>query len=78
MSRIALGLIALVAGAAALAKREAEQRGSVGSLDDLLRRGRRSQSRRKPPGAGLPMPAVPPKGPLPLQGGAEAPLDFSE
>jgi|GEM_PF-6824628 len=32
--------------------------------------------RRRPPEAGLPQPAVPPKGPLPLQGGAEAPLDF--
>lgn len=32
--------------------------------------------KRKPPEAGLPVPAVPPRGPLPLQGGAEAPLDF--
>ena len=36
------------------------------------------QLRRKPPEAGLAVPAVPPKGPLPRQGGAEAPLDFRE
>lgn len=32
--------------------------------------------RRKPPEAGIAVPAVPPKGPLPKQGGAEAPLTF--
>lgn len=31
---------------------------------------------RNPPEAGLPMPAVPPRGPLPKQGGAAAELDF--
>ncbi|MBV7258626.1 hypothetical protein [Erythrobacter crassostreae] len=31
---------------------------------------------RKPPESGIAVPAVPPKGPLPKQGGAEAPLDF--
>jgi hypothetical protein len=31
---------------------------------------------RKPPEAGIAMPAVPPKGPPPKFGGAEAPLDF--
>jgi hypothetical protein len=47
-------------------------------LDDL---GRLMQAyidhanRRKPPAAGLAVPAVPPRGPLPLEGGAEAPLD---
>ena len=34
--------------------------------------------KRKPPEAGLPVPAVPPRGPLPLQGGAEAPLEFGD
>ncbi|MBB3034280.1 hypothetical protein [Alteriqipengyuania lutimaris] len=34
--------------------------------------------RRKPPEAGMPVPAIPPKGPLPMQGGAQAPLDFRE
>ncbi|QUL37229.1 hypothetical protein [Erythrobacter sp. JK5] len=32
--------------------------------------------RRRPPEAGIPVPAVPPRGPLPKEGGAEAPLDF--
>ncbi len=33
---------------------------------------------RKPPEAGIAMPVEPPKGPLPKQGGAEAPLDFDD
>jgi hypothetical protein len=32
-------------------------------------------NRRPPPAAGLAVPAVSPRGPLPLEGGAEAPLD---
>ena len=32
--------------------------------------------RPKPPESGLPVPAVPPQGPLPKQGGAAAPLEF--
>jgi hypothetical protein len=32
--------------------------------------------RRKPPESGSMVPAQPPKGPTPLQGGAEAPLEF--
>jgi hypothetical protein len=35
----------------------------------------RRADRRRPPHAGEPQPAVPPRGPLPLEGGAEAPLD---
>ncbi len=34
--------------------------------------------RRRPPEAGIPVPAVPPRGPMPKQGGAEAPLDFGD
>ena len=30
----------------------------------------------KPPEAGIAVPAIPPRGPLPLSGGAEAPLEF--
>jgi hypothetical protein len=30
---------------------------------------------RKPPEAGVPQPAISPRGPLPLAGGAEAPLE---
>jgi hypothetical protein len=36
----------------------------------------RVRPRKKPPEAGVPVPAVPPRGPLPKQGGAEAPLTF--
>jgi hypothetical protein len=32
-------------------------------------------NRRRPPEAGLSVPAIPPRGPLPLEGGAEAPFD---
>ena len=34
------------------------------------------EPRRKPPEAGIAVPAVPPNGPLPKTGGAEAPLEF--
>lgn len=44
-------------------------------LADILAR---SKGRRKPPEAGLAVPAIPPKGPLPMQGGAEAPLEFRD
>lgn len=43
---------------------------------DRLHRGHYPSRRRKPPEAGLPVPAVPPQGPLPKQGGAAAPLEF--
>jgi hypothetical protein len=36
------------------------------------------RGKRKPPEAGAPVMAVPPRGPLPLQGGAEAPLEFGD
>lgn len=45
-------------------------------LEHFARPARRS-GRRKPPDAGIAVPAIPPRGPLPLQGGAEAPLDFT-
>jgi hypothetical protein len=35
-----------------------------------------SPRRRKPPEAGLPVPAISPSGPLPKQGGAAVPLEF--
>ena len=47
----------------------------------LLRSGLKPKGggrRPKPPEAGLPVPAIPPGGPLPLQGGAEAPLEFDD
>lgn len=45
-------------------------------LRDALRGKGDGNPRRKPPEAGLAVPAIPPKGPLPKQGGAQAPLDF--
>lgn len=44
-------------------------------LREMMRR-LRGGSPRKPPEAGIPAPAVPPRGPLPKQGGAAAFLDF--
>ena len=41
-----------------------------------LQRGPYPTKRRKPPEAGLAVPAVPPSGPQPKQGGAAAPLEF--
>ena len=35
-----------------------------------------ARNRRKPPEAGIAVPAALPKGPSPKQGGAEAPLEF--
>jgi hypothetical protein len=44
----------------------------LAALKDSLG-GKRS---RKPPEAGIAVPAIPPRGPLPKQGGAAAPLEF--
>ena len=44
----------------------------LSALKDNLGGGRR----RKPPESGVPVPAVPPNGPMPKQGGAAAPLEF--
>jgi hypothetical protein len=40
------------------------------------RRLKRGNRKRKPPESGVPQPADAPRGPLPLAGGAEAPLEF--
>ena len=71
------GVLAIAAiGAMAARKRVArpDLRPGSRSLNDILRQ--RPTPRRKPPEAGLAVPAVPPRGPLPMQGGAAAPLDF--
>jgi len=47
----------------------------LGELGHLVESYVNRASRRKPPDAGLPVPAEPPRGPLPMEGGAEAPLD---
>jgi hypothetical protein len=61
------------AAAAAIRERDRLRREVLGAR---VRIGRKPPRRRRPPEAGLPVPAVPPRGPLPLQGGAEAPLEF--
>lgn len=48
------------------------------ALRDVIRAVTARRGRGAPPAAGLPQPAVPPRGPLPLAGGAEAPLDLSD
>jgi hypothetical protein len=71
------GLLAVAAFGAVAAGRHRtspDMRPGARSLNDLLRQ--RPTARRKPPEAGFPVPAVPPRGPQPLQGGAAAPLDF--
>lgn len=72
-----LGMVA----AAAVTVLAARQRGprpdiapGARSLNELL--GKTRSRRHKPPEAGLAVPAVPQRGPLPMQGGAAAPLDF--
>lgn len=72
-----LGVLAIAAiGAMAARKRVAmpDLRPGSRSLNDILRQ--RPTPRRRPPEAGLAVPAIPPRGPLPMQGGAAAPLDF--
>jgi hypothetical protein len=78
--RLGAGLI--VVAAAAASALEARQRGlraddrrGTRSLDQWLRN-RPAPRRRKPPAAGIAAPAIPPRGPLPMQGGAAARLDF--
>jgi hypothetical protein len=75
LSRIVLGAGALAIAALASRNRSAgiDRRTGVSSLDALLRQ--RPAPRKKPPEAGLPVPAIPPHGPLPNQGGAVAPLE---
>jgi hypothetical protein len=46
---------------------------SMVDLEELVRR----SSRKRPPGM-APALVEPPRGPLPLQGGAEAPLEFGD
>ncbi len=52
----------------------ADQRSGTQSFDAFMRK--HGRNRRKPPEAGVAAPAVPPRGPMPKQGGAAAMLDF--
>jgi hypothetical protein len=72
----ALLLLAIGLVAKARAAREKDRRVEGLMADVFGKRASPPRRRRKPPEAGLPVPAVPPRGPLPMQGGAEAPLDF--
>lgn len=47
------------------------------AITEQLMKAFQPKGKRKPPEAGIPVPAISPSGPLPKQGGAEAPLDFS-
>jgi len=72
-----VGMIAVAAAnVIAAGKRgpKVDQRPGTRSLDELLRA--QPRPRRRPPESGIPVPAVPPRGPLPKQGGAAAELDF--
>jgi hypothetical protein len=71
----------VVAAAAAASTLEPRKRGiradlrpGSRSFNQFLRQ--RTTPRRKPPETGLMTPVVPPRGPLPLQGGAAAPVDY--
>lgn len=76
MGRLALGLGAMAAAAIAGQTRSLKHDRESGTRSlDALRRGAQG-SRRKPPEAGIASPAVPPRGPLPKQGGAAAEMEF--
>ncbi|MDP2131353.1 MAG: hypothetical protein U0975_08600 [Erythrobacter sp.] len=76
VARVAVGLGLAAIGALAARNRRAklDRRPGSRSLNEVLRQ--RQNPRRKPPESGLPVPAIPPSGPLPMQGGATAPLEF--
>lgn len=74
IAKIAAGFgILALAAATTRSNRGREKFRGASSLDEVLRK---RKPRRKPPEAGIAVSAVPPGGPRPKQGGAEAPLDF--
>ncbi|WP_369026421.1 hypothetical protein [Qipengyuania sp. RANM35] len=59
------------------ARPAAERKSAIAAkIAAAARAGGKTSRKRKPPESGIAIPAVPPKGPLPMQGGAEAPLTF--
>lgn len=73
---VGFGMVAIAAGETIAAGRHRpspDLKFGTGSLADIMRQ--RPRPRRKPPESGMPVPAVPPRGPMPLQGGAAAALD---
>jgi hypothetical protein len=74
---VGVGMLAVAAGETLAGLRQGpkpDMQPGAGSLADIMKS--RPHPRRKPPESGLPAPAVPPRGPVPLQGGAAARLDF--
>ena len=73
---VGIGKVAIAAGetiAAGPHRPSPDVTPATGSLADIMRQSPRP--RHKPPESGAPIPAVPPRGPVPIQGGAAAALD---
>jgi hypothetical protein len=81
LARLGAGVIVVAAAAArALEARQRgpradDRRGGARSLNELLGT-RPAPPRRRPPEAGIAAPVTPPRGPLPMQGGAAARPDL--
>ncbi len=72
---VGVGRVAMAAGETIAAGRHRpspDLTPGTGSLADIMRQP--PHPRRKPPESGMSVPAVPPRGPVPLQGGAAAAL----
>ena len=69
-------LFAIVHELIALGPESQGRRKRADAIGAAARADGKRRPRRKPPEEGMPVPAVPPKGPLPKQGGAEAALRF--
>ena len=65
-------------GRTARAEERIGLRAEAAYLRRLLRKTSNPRRPRKPPESGLSVPAIPPKGPFPKQGGAAAPLEFDD
>lgn len=63
---------------AAFEERQRRFRSIHSQHEERFMRNFRHQPKRKPPEAGLAVPVEPPRGPMPMEGGAEAPLNFED
>lgn len=73
---VGVGMLAIAAGETFAGRRQGPRpdvEPGARSLADLMRS--QPQRRRKPPESGLPVPAVPPRGPAPHRGGAAVAMD---
>ena len=68
----------LLDAARGVIERAAQSRERHARVEDIVAAAanRKRPPRRRPPESGIMVPAIPPRGPLPMPGGAEAPLDF--